>query len=90
MEKNCYGDYSKFFQVAESEFSEFVKNIRYEEVEQAADLIQQAKEAGNRLHISGIGKPAHIAGYIASLMSSTGTPAYFCMGQKRFTGPAAS
>lgn len=54
MEKNCYVDYSKFFQVAESEFSEFVKNIRYEEVEQAADLIQKAKEAGNRLHISGM------------------------------------
>ena len=86
MEKNCYVDYSKFFQVAESEFSEFVKNIRYEEVEQAADLIQKAKEAGNRLHISGIGKPAHIAGYIASLMSSTGTPAYFLHGTEAVHG----
>ena len=86
MDKNCYVDYRIFFQVAESEFSEFVKNIRYEEVEQAADLIQKAKEAGNRLHISGIGKPAHIAGYIASLMSSTGTPAYFLHGTEAVHG----
>ena len=40
----------------------------------AADLIWQAESHGNRVHVTGIGKPAHIAGYIASLMSSTGTP----------------
>ena len=43
----------------------------------AADLIDDALRRGGRVHITGIGKPAHIAGYIASLMSSTGTPTYF-------------
>ena len=40
----------------------------------AAQIIWDAQANGNRIHITGIGKPAHIAGYMASLMSSTGTP----------------
>ena len=43
-------------------------------------------KSGNRLHISGIGKPAHIAGYAASLISSTGTPAYFLHGTEAVHG----
>ena len=37
---------------------------------------------------SGIGKPAHIAGYIASLFSSTGTPTYFLHGTEAVHGSA--
>ena len=35
----------------------------------AAQIIWDAQAAGNRIHITGIGKPAHVAGYMASLMS---------------------
>ena len=52
----------------------------------AADLIWQAESHGNRVHVTGIGKPAHIAGYIASLMSSTGTPTYFLHGTEAVHG----
>ncbi len=52
----------------------------------AADLIWQAESRGNRVHVTGIGKPAHIAGYIASLMSSTGTPTYFLHGTEAVHG----
>ncbi len=52
----------------------------------AAELILAAQAQGNRVHISGIGKPAHIAGYIASLLSSTGTPAYFLHGTEAVHG----
>lgn len=52
----------------------------------AADLIDEAMAKGGRLHITGIGKPSHIAGYLASLFSSTGTPAYFLHGTEAVHG----
>ena len=45
--------------------------------EAAAGIIWEAEKRGNRVHITGIGKPAHVASYMASLLSSTGTPTYF-------------
>ncbi len=52
----------------------------------AAQIIWDAEKNGNRIHITGIGKPAHIAGYISSLMSSTGTPTYFLHGTEAVHG----
>ncbi|MBQ6830648.1 MAG: SIS domain-containing protein [Clostridia bacterium] len=52
----------------------------------AAQIIWDAQANGNRIHITGIGKPAHIAGYMASLMSSTGTPTYFLHGTEAVHG----
>jgi len=39
--------------------------------------IRTAAAEGARVHVTGIGKPEHIARYAASLFSSTGTPATF-------------
>ena len=50
------------------------------------DLIQQSRAAGGRLHITGIGKPGHVAEYMASLFSSTGTPCYFLHGTEAVHG----
>ena len=55
-------------------------------IDKAACLIQKAIKKGNRIHVSGIGKPGHIAGYISSLMSSTGTPTYFLHGTEAVHG----
>lgn len=43
----------------------------------AAELIETAESAGGRVHVTGVGKPEHVAHYGASLLSSTGTPATF-------------
>jgi arabinose-5-phosphate isomerase len=43
----------------------------------AAELIEAAEAAGGRVHVTGVGKPEHVAHYAASLLSSTGTPATF-------------
>ncbi len=59
---------------------------REEDLRQAADLIWDAQQRGNRIHVTGIGKPGHIAGYYASLLSSTGTPAYFLHGTEAVHG----
>lgn len=70
------------------ETENLVKSMDTAALQKAADRILAAKRAGNRLHITGIGKPAHIAGYIASLFSSTGTPTYFLHGTEAVHGSA--
>jgi len=63
-----------------------IKYLDYDLLKSAAEMIINAKNTGNRLHVSGIGKPAYIAGYIASLMSSTGTPTYVLHGTEAVHG----
>ncbi|MEG2037452.1 MAG: SIS domain-containing protein, partial [Ruthenibacterium sp.] len=61
-------------------------SIEKDNIMAIAQLIFNAQKNGNRLHFSGIGKPAHIAQYAASLFSSTGTPAYFLHGTEAVHG----
>ena len=46
-------------------------------IQAAAELIEASESKGGRVHVTGVGKPAHVAHYAASLLSSTGTPATF-------------
>jgi arabinose-5-phosphate isomerase len=46
-------------------------------LETAVALVRTAEAAGGRVHVTGVGKPEHVARYGASLLSSTGTPASF-------------
>ncbi len=43
----------------------------------AVQRIRTAQAAGARVHVTGVGKPEHVARYAAGLLSSTGTPATF-------------
>jgi len=43
----------------------------------ALALLAEARERSARVHVTGVGKPEHLARYAASLFASTGTPAYF-------------
>lgn len=52
----------------------------------AADLIDACREKGGRVHITGIGKTAHVATYAAALLASTGTPAYYLHGTESVHG----
>lgn len=52
----------------------------------SAKLIWDSQTNGGRLHITGIGKPGHVAAYMASLFSSTGTPTYFLHGTEAVHG----
>lgn len=52
----------------------------------ARDLILEAEARKNRVHVTGIGKPGHVAGYVASLLSSTGTPTYELHGTEAVHG----
>lgn len=75
-----------FLNTAREEALHTLSAISREELEPAAALIREAQRQGGRIHITGIGKPGHVAGYIASLMSSTGTPTYFLHGTEAVHG----
>ena len=86
MKPECKEAYDVFLDVVKNDLSEFIDNMDYAELEAAADLILEAQKNGGRVHVSGIGKPGHISGYIASVMSSTGNPAYFLHGTEAVHG----
>lgn len=75
-----------FIDTVRTDVSEVLATLDTVQLDAAVRLILEAKERGNRLHISGIGKPAHLAGYMASLLSSTGTPCYFLHGTEAVHG----
>jgi len=66
-----------FFDLAMQELAALRTRAETEAIERAADLILDCESRGGRVHVTGIGKSEHIARYVASLLSSTGTPAYF-------------
>ena len=76
----------QFDQTAAQEMDHFLSSVDNQAYIQAAELILQAQRAGNRVHITGIGKPGHVSAYGASLLSSTGTPAYFLHGTEAVHG----
>lgn len=69
-----------------SELDEFTESLKAEDYQDAYGLIVAAKKEGKRVHVTGIGKPSYVAGYIASLLSSTGTPAYVLHGTEAIHG----
>lgn len=75
-----------FINTSSTELKNFLENIDIKSYEKTVNIILEAEKNGNRLHITGIGKPGHVAGYIASLMSSTGTPTYELHGTEAVHG----
>ena len=71
---------------AREAFDQFVDGAEDAEYVKAAELILASRQKGGRLHITGIGKPGHVSGYGASLLSSTGTPTYFLHGTEAVHG----
>ena len=75
-----------FLASAKEEFAAFADKINSDTYEEAAAIILESQKNGGRLHITGIGKPGHVAAYGASLLSSTGTPTYFLHGTEAVHG----
>lgn len=86
MDAKWQQDYEYFAGAATRTVENTFKTMDCDRLAFAAGLILEAKRGKNRVHVSGIGKPGHIAGYLASLLSSTGTPAYFLHGTEAVHG----
>ena len=76
----------EFMAISKNEFDDFVESVDENSLKTAAALIIDAKKNRSRLHITGIGKPSHVATYTASLLSSTGTPTYYLHGTEAVHG----
>ena len=68
---------TSFLDSARLELEQTVNTMDIDSIQAAAVIIQTARKEKNRLHVTGIGKPGHVAEYAASLFSSTGTPCYY-------------
>lgn len=77
---------SDFLASAGTEFDAFLKGLSPEAYEPAARIILESQARGGRIHVTGIGKCSHVATYTASLLSSTGNPAYYLHGTEAVHG----
>ncbi|MBL1227108.1 SIS domain-containing protein [Enterococcus sp. BWR-S5] len=76
----------KFEQTIKNEINELFDTMDYQALNEAESLVLASESEGGRVHVTGIGKPSYVSGYIASLLSSTGTPAYFLDGTEAVHG----
>ena len=75
-----------YLESIKTEINNFIDDIDVDAINATVQLINEAKKNKNRLHMSGIGKPSYVAAYGASLISSTGTPAYVLDGTEAVHG----
>jgi len=75
--KPASAELEHFFSVAAREVERVCRSSDRAAIAEAARVILRAEERGGRVHVTGVGKPEHVARYAASLLSSTGTPAAF-------------
>jgi arabinose-5-phosphate isomerase len=76
------------FGVTLEELAALGRRLYAEAFERATSLVREATVAGHRVHVTGVGKPEHVAHYAASLLSSTGTPATFLHATEAVHGSA--
>ena len=84
--ERCKAAFDSFKDISLAEFTAFVNQMDYAQYEDAVKVIMDAQAKGNSVHITGIGKPSHVANYMASLLSSTGTPTVFLHGTEATHG----
>lgn len=75
-----------FNQAVCEEMTRYSNKLDLSYFQNAIEIICKSEKNGNRLHITGIGKPHHISSYMASLFSSTGTPCYLLDGTEATHG----
>jgi len=68
---------ARLLHVAAREVGGVCRRTDYASIAAAGCLIREAEARGGRVHVTGVGKPSHVAHYAAALLSSTGTPATF-------------
>ena len=68
---------SALFDLTHEEVAALHGRLDLASFEAAVALIRESAAQGGRVHVTGVGKPEHVAHYASSLLSSTGTPATF-------------
>jgi arabinose-5-phosphate isomerase len=76
------------YDVALAELFELRRRLDASAFERAVALIDAARASGGRVHVTGVGKPEHVARYGAALLASVGTPASFLHATETLHGGA--
>src|SRR5690606_3483063 len=76
------------FAIALEELEALRRRLEPTAYQAALALIRDAEAGGGRVHVTGVGKPEHVARYGASLLASTGTPATFLHATETVHGSA--
>lgn len=84
--QNYAGGLSEFLDTSISEILKLKEKIDIYFYQRSVSIILEAEKEGKRVHVTGIGKPGHVAAYVASLLSSTGTSAYELNGTEAVHG----
>ena len=66
-----------YIDVLQPEINEYIKRMDKSKIVEACEVISESKRKHGRVHVTGVGKPSHVAEYIAALNSSVGTPTYY-------------
>jgi arabinose-5-phosphate isomerase len=82
------GEALEAFDVALSELGRLRERLGREAFDRSVALVRAAEREGGRVHVTGVGKPEHVARYAASLLASTGTPASFLHATEAVHGSA--
>jgi arabinose-5-phosphate isomerase len=80
------GGLERFLATAVDEVGAAARAVSLETVRATARLLLEAERKGGRVHVTGVGKPEHVARYAAALLASTGTPATFLHGTEATHG----
>ncbi len=75
-------------EVAAAELEALRERTNPRRFDDAVRLVLEAEKQGCRVHVTGVGKPEHVAHYAASVLSSTGTPATFLHATEMLHGSA--
>ena len=67
----------RFFKLCLVELAALRRQLDLRALQHAVEMIRAAEAKGGRVHVTGVGKPEHVARYVASLLCSVGTPATF-------------
>jgi sugar/nucleoside kinase (ribokinase family)/D-arabinose 5-phosphate isomerase GutQ len=67
----------RFFELSLSELETLRRNLDTPAILRAVEMVRTAEARGGRVHVTGVGKPEHVARYAASLLCSVGTMATF-------------
>ena len=68
---------SRFLELCLRELGMLQREIDLNQIRAAVAMIRTAEARGGRVHLTGVGKPEHVARYAASLLCSVGTQATF-------------
>lgn len=67
----------RFFDMSLAELGRLRTSLDKHALKRAVEIIREAESRNGRVHVTGVGKPEHVARYAASLLCSVGTMATF-------------